>query len=130
TAFPPAPPTPMTVILGFRSCGAWGMLILMVIVASHSQGWCRFGLAATSPAWFRPTISKVLPDPFAHPAEPAGRPVASSQRPRRPLFPFPHRIGEQPGAGGESGAAGGLRQSLDAHRPAHADLLFENERSQ
>src|SRR4029077_10956672 len=49
TAFPPAPPTPTTVMRGLSSCSSLGMLRLIITMALHAYAAVSLKSAAASP---------------------------------------------------------------------------------
>src|SRR5579862_257124 len=137
TAFPPAPPTPNTVIRGFSSRIS-GMFRLIVMVASSSlrslrRRFQRPARAGPRPAavmnWFRVSpSSKTLAKPSSDSSEVAartslGRPPAA----RFEMFEMRRlRINQQSRRDSEGRALGGVRQSGNAERPSDAYRPAEN----
>src|SRR5262245_41816093 len=129
TAFPPAPPTPNTVIRGFSSRTS-GVLILIVMVASFLVRCDPPGLgrSATGRCQVEFQSSEALPQPA-----PDARDVAASpgscilHQVWLEMFQVRRlRIDQQASRRREGGAFGLLGKSREAERPTDADLPPEN----
>src|SRR5262245_17230828 len=133
TAFPPAPPTPNTVIRGFSSRTS-GVLILIDMVASSLGGCCPPGLgrSATGQCQVESESSEALPQPA-----PDARHVASGSGVRvlhqvwLKMFQVRRlRIDQEARRRREGRPFGLLGKPGNTERPADADLTSENPGSE
>src|SRR5262245_19146327 len=133
TAFPPAPPTPNTVIRGFSSRTS-GVLILIDMVASSLGGCCPPGLgrSATGKCQVEFRSSEALPQPA-----PDARHVASGSGVRvlhqvwLEMFQVRRlRIDQEARRRRKGSPLRLLGKPRDAERPADADLPSENPRGE
>src|SRR3546814_7030293 len=71
--------------------------------------------------------SEIVTEPSSQSAPEAARRLLVHGAAQDEVALVAHRVGEQPGGGREGRPAGGLGQAVNGQRPAHADLLVENE---
>src|ERR1700730_3229057 len=133
TAFPPAPPTPNTVIRGLSSLMS-GIFRLIVIAASPER---RHERRCIRPVRRRPTRSndgqsllEALAKPSSHLRKIAVGPRHElSRTPRFELFEMRHLwIDEEAGRDRERRPLGGLGKSADAERPADPHPASQDSR--
>src|SRR5262245_58697465 len=135
TALPPAPPTPTTVIFGFSSNETFGMDRFNVIASSMSQRTVvsspvNPGISYARIYWLsEPSVPalEVLPQPVPESADESVRRLDMQSTRTRMLDRDALRIGDQSRGDGEGRTVRRFGEAADSNRPAHADLLVEDE---